>query len=275
MSASASIVDTVSAQLSREPIGILERHLRVLGSHDPRIVVGAALRLGANSIGRSLVESRDAIELEMKIDEVLGRAQLQFVLRLMREGLSNPEELEPDEVPNPGAMLSPTQWARLVGEEPRFIQQESLRAQAQKLQEPLATKNSWLEGPTLLERLYSPTLPPQVGLLLLDGYRAEAASLAIFHATFRRRPLEPWMEEALVTYIIVGLQANLRMLASLPGMQVDDQIVPLEDRLDLVLLGEQTARAERGMMMMSLLADAQDAAGLEPRMPWEQAHEES
>ena len=69
---------------------------------------------------------------------------------------------------------------------------------------------------------------------LLGGFRASVALMAISHAVFEARRLEPWLALALAEIYRDELYLATRLYASVPtDIEIPESIVPLHDRLDL------------------------------------------
>lgn len=77
------------------------------------------------------------------------------------------------------------------------------------------------------------TVPSIVRDALVGALRSELCLLAILHARVGGST-EPWLMRALVERFEQGMRVQLRMLASIPGVSVDEGLLPAEDRIDLV-----------------------------------------
>jgi hypothetical protein len=95
--------------------------------------------------------------------------------------------------------------------------------------------------------LTDPEIPPEVGDALYANMQLGASMLAILAAQIRGEKLAPWLARALVEYLAEGARRFLTFLASVPGAEVSEDLIPLDDRLDLAkIVGE--ARATRAAM---------------------------
>lgn len=93
--------------------------------------------------------------------------------------------------------------------------------------------------------LASPELPAELAELLFHSLRATFCCLAIVHAVATERGVEPWLALALVGRLVSSARQHLRLLASIPGVVVDEAIVPTADRLALPALLQQHRRARQ------------------------------
>ena len=55
--------------------------------------------------------------------------------------------------------------------------------------------------------------------------------------------VEPWLARALIERFLESAKRHLRMLASIPGIAVDEAIVPHAERLDLAAIEKRHRRA--------------------------------
>jgi hypothetical protein len=101
-------------------------------------------------------------------------------------------------------------------------------------------------------------IPSAVQLATLSGLRSSVAGLAIAHAAFVNRSLEPWLGQRLAEVYTEGLYEYLRLLASVPPISVPDDLVPLDQRIDLAALQDAHAAALKDL---DDLAEAATAAG--------------
>src|SRR5262245_24835582 len=100
MQAASSLVETVSAQVSRLPLGALKRHWTAVGKDLQPPVGRDVLRLGAAAIGRRLLDASDPSDLELKLTEGLSSPTLQLVLRLLNGPSDALDQAEVGGLPN-------------------------------------------------------------------------------------------------------------------------------------------------------------------------------
>jgi hypothetical protein len=91
--------------------------------------------------------------------------------------------------------------------------------------------------------LTSAEVPLEYAEALASRLRAEFCFLAIASAVVREVAVEPWRGRALVERLIAGARGHLRFLASLPGVDVPESIVPLSERLDFASIEERHRRS--------------------------------
>ena len=82
--------------------------------------------------------------------------------------------------------------------------------------------------------LASPEIPAEFAELVFHSLRATFCSVAIVQAISAERAIDSWLVGALVARLVSSAKEHLRLLASLPGVHVDEAIVPAARRLDLV-----------------------------------------
>jgi hypothetical protein len=67
--------------------------------------------------------------------------------------------------------------------------------------------------------------------------------VAIARAVIDELRVEPWLARAVTERFLESLKQHLRLLASLPGIVVDEAIVPHAERLDLAAIEVRHRRA--------------------------------
>lgn len=86
-------------------------------------------------------------------------------------------------------------------------------------------------------------IPADIALLIYHGIRANLCSLAITRIAIEDMA-EPWLAKALTDRLIESARQHLRFLASIPGIAVDEAVIPLSERLDLHELDARHERAK-------------------------------
>ena len=104
--------------------------------------------------------------------------------------------------------------------------------------------------------LSDPAIPAEVGACLLGAFRAVVCLLAIAQVVITRQRPEPWLARAIVERWTGGMRAQLRLLASLPGLSIPESFIPAEERLDIAKLSRQAQEADRRMREMMEAAKA-------------------
>lgn len=255
-------------QLGLCPQTVRPRHLEVVGDDREPGYILPVLHLGANALGVQLLDAKDRVDLEMRLDDVISNPLLSRVLGLLGQEIDDPRKtLSSGPVPTIENILPEDQVRRLDRVELLYAEWTRLRkAFLSKLAE---TGRSVSLDPdvALMDVLYDPSIPPTVALLHLASFRGEAASLGLFAAAVRQVALPGWLAEAFTDFVTEGIYAGLRVLGSIPELNADPNLLPIQDRLPLQELLDKTEKAERGAQMLTLLAEAQ---GELPRTPWPQ-----
>lgn len=100
--------------------------------------------------------------------------------------------------------------------------------------------------------------PTPVARGLLDGLHATACTTAIARAEIVGRPLARWLARSLLTIWCDALYGYLRLLASLPDVEVPLKVVPASDRIDI---HAEVERAQRLKAKMDAAANVARATG--------------
>ena len=87
-------------------------------------------------------------------------------------------------------------------------------------------------------------LPVEIEKLIFHGLRANFCGLAIEQAFSIGRAIPVWLAGALADRLVVSARQHLRLLASLPGVSVDEAIIPDEERLDFAAIEARHQRAK-------------------------------
>lgn len=89
----------------------------------------------------------------------------------------------------------------------------------------------------------NPDLPVELERLIDQGLRAIGCHLALELARSEDRPVPAWLADALAHRLAAGARQHLRLLASLPGVTVDEAVIPEAERLDLAAIEDRHRRA--------------------------------
>lgn len=198
-----------------------------------------------STIGGPVLAASDVDDLDDRLDSIIGsEALLGSTQYLLAQHLPLFETAEP---------LTTTRIATAVS--------DSLgAAQARALTEAQPMLDAWLsaqrqgiarytaEMSTRTGRrrdpdLASPELPAEVAECLFHALRATVCILAIARAVIGEQRVEPWLARALTERFLESARQHLRMLASIPGIVVDEAIVPHAERLDLAAIEARHRRA--------------------------------
>lgn len=87
--------------------------------------------------------------------------------------------------------------------------------------------------------LASPEIPAEVAELVFHSLRAGFCSMAILQASIGGTSIDRWLAHALIERLLTSAKEHLRLLASLPGVVVDEAVVPKSERLDLAAIGHR------------------------------------
>lgn len=91
--------------------------------------------------------------------------------------------------------------------------------------------------------LAGPEIPAELAEILYHSRKAEICSFAIAHVMITDQAIEPWLAKALIDRLLASTRQHLRLLASMPGVVVDEAIIPHSERLDLHAIEMRHERA--------------------------------
>jgi hypothetical protein len=187
-------------------------------------------------VGSKLLAAADEHALDVAVDELTESAELYTRLSLLRS-----VDLM---VPLDRALGRWRRMQAVFGGEPRFLAGlvEYFQVAACTLPS-LEALEAGAPADDPLWFAYDPAIPPAVGAALVSGVRSAVVLMAIEHAASSGGPVAPWLSALLVERWTAAQHAYLRLLASLPGNTVPDDIVPPEERLDLEALERETTAA--------------------------------
>lgn len=92
--------------------------------------------------------------------------------------------------------------------------------------------------------LADPRVPVPVAEAYLGSFQAAACQAAVMQALITGQRPEPWLALAIAERWVKGERAFIRLLASMPGVSVGEDVVPMSERLDLTALVAQSRSAE-------------------------------
>jgi hypothetical protein len=95
-----------------------------------------------------------------------------------------------------------------------------------------------------LHSLASAEIPAELAQSVFHSRRAVLCCIAIARAIYVAEPVEPWLAHGLIERLVTSAKEHLRLLASLPGVTVDEAIVPPGSRLDLAAMEARHRRAQ-------------------------------
>jgi len=135
---------------------------------------------------------------------------------------------------------SPEEVQGQVTKDPQRILESWLDAQRQAAQLMWGKDATHVSEATLTDI----DLPIEIEKLIFHGFRANFCGLAIEQVFSAGRLIEMWLAGALADRLMVSAQQHLRLLASLPGVLVDETIVPDAERLDFAAIEARHQRAK-------------------------------
>jgi hypothetical protein len=87
-------------------------------------------------------------------------------------------------------------------------------------------------GATGLELVYDNRVPQRARECVLQGMRADVYVLAIVQAVAAGKRLDPWLALAIVENLVACQRDRVRLLASLPGVAVPEDVISVAERID-------------------------------------------
>jgi hypothetical protein len=231
-------------------VAFVKRAIRNLVLTDEeRNLLNLAVYIGVK-LGAPLLSAQSRDDLDERIDRVIEGTDLvelsEFGLRVLTDEtfqqVMKQERHVPPEVWSAfgkGATLELEEGDRLALETFRAIWQ--LKALLPATVELVRGTRGALDP---LGFLADPYVPVPVAEALLGGFQAAACQAAIMQALITEQRPEPWLALALAEGWVRSQRAYLRLLASIPGISVAEEIIPAEERLDLAAIEAQALRAE-------------------------------
>lgn len=207
------------------------------------------LQFAASRFGDKLLRAGSRDDLDDRLDELLDDPSFHHVAALMGGGI----DWERVEVIEDAAWPDAFQRAVGAGQLPLLDEADRLMAawarEIRRLASELAAGSGMPAAEEVARRspvlLTSPDVPPELAMATAGGLRASATMLAFVWAAAHGHPIEPWLSRALAERLVAGLRANLRLLASMPGSEVDESIVALDQRWDLEAIARRHALARQ------------------------------
>jgi hypothetical protein len=198
-----------------------------------------------SAIGRPVLAASDVDDLDDRLDSLIGsEALLASIQYLLAQHLTLFETAEPPSTTRIAAAAGDdlgAAQARLLTEAQPMLD-AWLSAQRQGIARYAAEMSTWAGRPRELD-LASPDLPAELAECLFHALRATVSIIAISCAVMGEQRVEPWLARALTERFLESVKQHLRMLASLPGIVVDEAIVPRAERLDLAAIEVRHRRA--------------------------------
>lgn len=105
-----------------------------------------------------------------------------------------------------------------------------------------------------LDFLDNPSIPPPAKRAMLAATRADACAFGLLQALVSKQKPAPSLIWNIGARMLEGERQYLRLLASLPGITIPEDIVPPEERLDLARLETVGRDAEWGFQILRFMA---------------------
>lgn len=202
------------------------------------------IEFAAARFGDPLLRSRSVDHLDDQLDQLTGSSEALHWTVLLAHHVPMFQRSE---------AISATQLAQSVG--------KSLgQAQGRILSDEQQVLDAWLDAqqqasaliaiqePVDTERIFefslaSPEIPAELAQLMFHSLRAGFCTLAIVRVIATEEQVEPWLARALTERLVASAKEHLRLLASLPGVTVDESLVPMTARLDFEEIAAHHQRA--------------------------------
>jgi hypothetical protein len=198
----------------------------------------------ASRFGTPLLQVASIDDLDDRLDELAGSPEAFLATALLAQHTSVFQDLESVTAARFAESVSATlgdAQGRIVSESQQVLDAWfSAQRQASAL---LAN-----EEITDLDRIFdfslaSPEVPAELARVVFHGLRGGFCSLAIASVAATDATIEPWLARALTERLVTSAKEHLRLLASIPGVTVDEAIVPRDRRFDIEALSERHKRA--------------------------------
>ncbi len=198
-----------------------------------------------SAVGRPVLAARNVDDLDDQLDSLIGsECLLASIQYLLAQHLTLFETAEPPSTKLVAAAISESlgsAQARLLTDAQPMLD-AWLSAQRQGIARYAAEMSTWTDRWRALD-LASADLPAELAEGLFHALRTTVCSIAISCAVIGEQRIEPWLARAVTERFIDSAQHHLRVLASIPGIVVDEAIVPYADRLDLAAIDVRHRRA--------------------------------
>ncbi len=202
------------------------------------------IEFAASRFGDPVLRATSVDDLDDRLDALVSSPEALYCTALLAQHVSLFQKSE---------AISAARLAESVGE-------NLGAAQGRVISESQQVLDAWFDAqrqvagliashaPTDAERIFefslaSPQIPAELAQLVFHSLRAGYCSLAIVRVTAAEMPIEPWLARALTERLVASAKEHLRLLASMPGVKVDEAIVPPAMRLDLDAIEARHQRA--------------------------------
>ena len=189
----------------------------------------------AARVGDPILASADLDDFACRLEEVMEGPDFRDWLRMLR-GLVTKKDIHAlaTECSEPSRDLVEKfgcEW--LLADGFRLVHAIAIAALSlESLEDFLTSKDEIASNEDPLAFLADPEVPVPIARVLLTSFQGTACFPAILRATTVGRP-PAWLARAIAETWVRGLRADLRLLASIPGAEVSEELVPREERIDL------------------------------------------
>lgn len=224
-------------------------------------------RLFSERYGEYLLEAGDREDLQARVDAVLEDPQFHQDHQRLNPPLTPAHFAEVARGAEGGRDMRDSEWARALG--PASI--PSMRKLDACMMEigrclgiMLAQRGATLTAqmpPELatahdpLAFLSNPSVPVPLARALLSGFRSNALLSAVCAVRFGQKSLEGWLGLALAETLAKEMRGTLALVAAATGTEVPVDILPLDERLDMLWLFQSSQSVQQGYLRFN--ADAE------------------
>jgi hypothetical protein len=240
------VPEAVANQVSQSGLVLFDLAVRGRRIDEPLSDAATSLleliNLGARTLGREILQSSDPDDLDARLASVIERPGFirlhgRFATRISRFQITTPSWGDGSE----------PAWLETVFEQDRelFLQanellgaiSQALVTAVQSQGEELAAQaeQAFVQPENPLALILHPGLPKDVAQGMLRGLYAGACLFAVLRMAKVKEHPPRWLRRALLSRWCEHLYGYLRLLASLPDVNVPELIVPLDDRVVLSL----------------------------------------
>lgn len=219
---------------------------------------------GAATFGAPLLDAVDLDDLDDRIDDILENSDFsEFNVRVSASAPAANDDIRPivpitaKDIVDLGIVASEV-FAQALNLSSRVLQFRRQLVNKIELPDPSRTTDI-VRGSSIVSLCIDKSVPPELGLIFFAWFRSDLCSLAFCEMVMSKRRVEPWLAMGIARRWLEGVQKYLRLIASFPGVDVPVELVPQNERINLVrLFAEHRAARER----MDRFIEEAEASGL-------------
>ena len=187
-----------------------------------------------SSVGDPLLAAKDVDDLDDRIDEIVGSREVLGSIAIL---LARHSTLFQTSRPMRAAELSAIGRERLGPAAANLVSTSQhlvdawIDAQRQAI--AVIARQADLGSNSVEFSLTDPELPAERAQGTFHGLRASICIIALARAMAADGSVETWLADALTGRLVESARQHLRLLASLPGVVVDEALVPGAERFDI------------------------------------------